>query len=125
MEKTFKSGDCLQYFCVFFENIAKSWPRLVKGHENISLSPNAKIYSIRYYEETTPTLTLCVSGNRFCLNVNRRHKRNNIMFVIDITNFCFTQKCHDDMCSAYRSSIISLPPEIFFSTRIERENISL
>ena len=109
----------------FYENIAKSWPRQVEGYENISPSRNTKAYSIRYYNETTPTLTLCVSGNRFCLNVNRRHKRNNIMFVININNFCFTQKCHDDMCSASRSSIISLPPEIFFSTRIERENISL
>ena len=109
----------------FYENIAKSWPRQVKGHENISVSRNAKVYSVRYYNDTTPTLTLCVSGNRFCLNVSRRHKRNNIMFVIDINNFSFTQKCHDDMCSAYQSAIISLPPEVFFSTRIERETFKI
>ena len=107
----------------FSENIIRTWPTMVTGCENIPVSTNAKIYSIRYYNNTEPTLTLCISSNRYCLNVNRRHQRNNIMFVIDIMNFCFTQKCHYDFCSGYQSPIIGLPPEIFFSTRSDRENI--
>ena len=99
-----------------------TWPKQAIGHENIEPSVNAYVYSIRYYNTREPTLTICVSGNRFCLNVNRRHKSNNIMFVIDIVNFCFTQRCHDDMCRGYESPSFNLPPEIFFSTQLERKN---
>ena len=106
----------------FSQNIAQTWPKQAIGHENIEPSLNAYVYSIRYYNTREPTLTVCVSGNRFCLNVNRRHKNNNIMFVIDIVKFCFTQKCHDDMCRGYESPSFYLPPEIFFSTRLERKN---
>lgn len=113
----------VRYFRV---DIAKSWPRHFAEawpnllEEKIPPSKDAYIYSIRYYNNSNPILTICVSGNRFCLNVKKRHTNNNILFVVDVANFCFTQKCHDDICGGYQSRKISLPPEIFFSTPKER-----
>ena len=114
----------VNYFRV---DIAKSWPRHFAQawpnllEDNILPSKDAYIYSIRYYNKSNPTLTICVSGNRFCLNVMKRHSNNNILFVVDVANFCFTQKCHDDICRGYQSRKISLPPEMFFSTAEEKQ----
>lgn len=55
-----------------------------------------------------------ISGNRFCHNIGRQHKSNNVYYVVDLKNFEYYQKCHDPDCSGYRSKENKLPPEIVF-----------
>lgn len=54
---------------------------------------------------------------RWCQNVNRFHKSNNIMIVVDLKEEVWYQRCHDPDCRKqnYRSSSYSLPKEICMS----------
>ncbi|XP_066574283.1 DNA-directed primase/polymerase protein isoform X2 [Amia ocellicauda] len=54
---------------------------------------------------------------RWCHNVDRFHKSNNIMFVVDLKQELWYQKCHDPVCRAenYRSPSFPLPREVCLS----------
>lgn len=41
-----------------------------------------------------------MARNRWCWNVRRAHKSNNVMFVVDLSQRVFYQKCHDQNCKA-------------------------
>ncbi|POM62298.1 hypothetical protein PHPALM_28565 [Phytophthora palmivora] len=41
-----------------------------------------------------------MARNRWCANIKRPHKSNNIMFIVDIDQRVFYQKCHDPTCQA-------------------------
>ena len=106
----------------YFETqVAITWPKDFDDNIAVRSSPSARVYSIRLYKTPNPKMTIAVSGNRYCLNIQRRHKKNNIFFDVDIENFCYTQKCFDETCKGYKSSSVGLPPEIFFSTKKERQ----
>ncbi|XP_070842083.1 DNA-directed primase/polymerase protein [Chaetodon trifascialis] len=49
---------------------------------------------------------------RWCENVQRFHKSNNIMIVVDLKEEVWYQKCHDPECKNFRSSSSPLPQEI-------------
>ena len=66
-----------------------------------------------------------MSKNHYCLNVGRKNKKNNFFFKVNIEDFCYSQKCHDEVCSSYSSPEISLPPELFFATMQEKLNYSI
>jgi hypothetical protein len=61
-------------------------------------------------EQTSPTsqsfnkrpwlLTYQMCHNRYCENIQRAHKSNNIMFIVDFIGYVFYQKCHDQECQA-------------------------
>ena len=40
---------------------------------------------------------------RFCQNVQRQHKRNGILFLVNYTNMTYAQRCRDPKCSTYQS----------------------
>ncbi|XP_072241131.1 DNA-directed primase/polymerase protein-like [Leuresthes tenuis] len=52
---------------------------------------------------------------RWCENVERFHKSNNIMIVVDFKEEVWYQKCHDPDCRNFRSSSYPLPQEICVS----------
>ncbi|KAI7810523.1 DNA-directed primase/polymerase protein [Triplophysa rosa] len=54
---------------------------------------------------------------RWCHNVKRFHKSNNIMIVVDLTEEVWYQRCHDPNCRRqnYRSSSYPLPQEVCMS----------
>ncbi|DAZ95128.1 TPA: hypothetical protein N0F65_009759 [Lagenidium giganteum] len=41
-----------------------------------------------------------MARNRWCQNIQRAHKSNNIMFVVDLDQRVWYQKCHDATCKA-------------------------
>jgi len=47
-------------------------------------------------------LVLNLFGNRFCENVERAHKSNNVMFVVDFREEAYYQRCHDPDCRGTR-----------------------
>ncbi|KAF4036746.1 Herpesviridae UL52/UL70 DNA primase [Phytophthora infestans] len=59
-----------------------------------------------------------MARNRWCANIRRPHKSNNVMFIVDIDQRVFYQKCHDPTCQAmdFRSPPQPLPPNINLST---------
>ncbi|KAM9576217.1 LOW QUALITY PROTEIN: DNA-directed primase/polymerase protein [Trichechus inunguis] len=51
---------------------------------------------------------------RWCENIGRAHKSNNIMILVDLKNDVWYQKCHDPVCKAenFKSDCFPLPPEV-------------
>ncbi|XP_038569242.1 DNA-directed primase/polymerase protein isoform X1 [Micropterus salmoides] len=56
-----------------------------------------------------------IAKYRWCENVERFHKSNNIMIVVDLKEEVWYQKCHDPECKNFRSSSYPLPQEICVS----------
>lgn len=56
-----------------------------------------------------------IAKYRWCENVERFHKSNNIMIVVDLKEEMWYQKCHDPECKNFRSSSHPLPQEICVS----------
>ncbi|XP_072164738.1 DNA-directed primase/polymerase protein-like [Diadema setosum] len=54
-----------------------------------------------------------ISKNRWCENVGRQHRSNNIMIVVDLRHGVYYQKCHDPVCKEqnFKSEEKSVPPE--------------
>ncbi|KAM8969219.1 DNA-directed primase/polymerase protein isoform X1 [Sarcophilus harrisii] len=55
-----------------------------------------------------------ISKYRWCGNIKRAHKSNNIMILVDLKNEVWYQKCHDPVCRAenFKSDCCPLPPEV-------------
>ncbi|NXC53379.1 PRIPO protein, partial [Aleadryas rufinucha] len=55
-----------------------------------------------------------ISGYRWCENIGRAHKSNNIMILVDLKNEVWYQKCHDPVCREqnFKSQSFPLPPGI-------------
>lgn len=60
-----------------------------------------------------------IANYRWCQNVNRFHKSNNILIVVDLKEEVWYQKCHDPECRSFRSSSYPLPQEISMSYLME------
>ncbi|KAJ8280987.1 hypothetical protein GJAV_G00061830 [Gymnothorax javanicus] len=62
---------------------------------------------------------------RFCQNMGRHHRSNNIMIVVDLKEECWYQKCHDPLCRSvnYRSPNHPLPNEICLSHFMKEEEV--
>lgn len=60
------------------------------------------------------TIIFDVIGSRFCGNINREHKSNNIMIVVNLKSQTLHQSCYDPDCrrSEYRSSSAPLSYEV-------------
>uniref|UniRef100_A0A4X2LWQ8 DNA-directed primase/polymerase protein n=1 Tax=Vombatus ursinus TaxID=29139 RepID=A0A4X2LWQ8_VOMUR len=55
-----------------------------------------------------------ISKYRWCGNIKRAHKSNNIMILVDLKNEVWYQKCHDPVCRAenFKSDCFPLPTEV-------------
>ncbi|XP_074084976.1 DNA-directed primase/polymerase protein isoform X2 [Macrotis lagotis] len=55
-----------------------------------------------------------ISNYRWCGNIKRAHKSNNIMILVDLKNEVWYQKCHDPVCRAenFKSDCFPLPTEV-------------
>ncbi|NXD06831.1 PRIPO protein, partial [Nothocercus nigrocapillus] len=55
-----------------------------------------------------------ISGYRWCENIGRAHKSNNIMILVDLKKEVWYQKCHDPVCREknFKSQSFPLPPRI-------------
>ncbi|XP_069796076.1 DNA-directed primase/polymerase protein isoform X2 [Narcine bancroftii] len=65
-----------------------------------------------------------IGKNRWCENIGRAHKSNNIMIVVDLKREVWYQKCYDPMCRAqrFRSESHPLPHECCLDFLIDLEN---
>lgn len=52
-------------------------------------------------------LLYTVGGTRYCQNVKREHKSNNVYIVVDMLKKVWAQKCFDPDCSTFRGPSIS------------------
>ncbi|XP_030208701.1 DNA-directed primase/polymerase protein [Gadus morhua] len=66
-------------------------------------------------------LVYSILNYRWCENVGRFHKSNNIMILVDLKEEIWYQKCHDPACRAFRSSSYPLPKEICVSYLMKKD----
>ncbi|XP_002123260.2 DNA-directed primase/polymerase protein-like [Ciona intestinalis] len=73
----------------------------------------ARIRKLTYFPATR-VINYDITGTRFCHNIGREHRNNNIMYVVDVTGRSCHQKCYDPDCRAigYKSTSFPLPQEI-------------
>uniref|UniRef100_A0A8C6U8I9 DNA-directed primase/polymerase protein n=1 Tax=Neogobius melanostomus TaxID=47308 RepID=A0A8C6U8I9_9GOBI len=71
------------------------------------------------YFASEQLLVFDIANYRWCENVARFHKSNNILIVVDLKEEVWYQKCHDPDCRNFRSSSYPLPREICLSYLME------
>ncbi|NXR78797.1 PRIPO protein, partial [Pycnonotus jocosus] len=64
-----------------------------------------------------------IFGYRWCENIGRAHKSNNIMILVDLKNEVWYQKCHDPVCREqnFKSQSFPLPPGICLPSLFKEE----
>ncbi|NXM23591.1 PRIPO protein, partial [Oxyruncus cristatus] len=64
-----------------------------------------------------------IYGYRWCENIGRAHKSNNIMILVDLKNEVWYQKCHDPVCREqnFKSQSFPLPPGICLPSLFREE----
>ncbi|KAF5879966.1 DNA-directed primase/polymerase protein, partial [Clarias magur] len=69
------------------------------------------------YFASEQLLVYDIEKYRWCSNVGRFHKSNNIMIIVDLKEEVWYQRCHDPECRRqnYRSSSYPLPQEVCMS----------
>ena len=87
----------LRYY--FEVNVLPKWPKIRK---------NSKITAIKEFGSFHKTIIIGLSAVKFCKNVKREHKNNNIYFCVSVNNASYYQKCHSQECKGYRSEKIPL-----------------
>ncbi|XP_026642758.1 DNA-directed primase/polymerase protein [Microtus ochrogaster] len=63
---------------------------------------------------------------RWCENIGRPHKSNNIMILVDLKNEVWYQKCHDPVCKAqnFKSNCFPLPTEVSLRFLLKEEEFT-
>jgi hypothetical protein len=67
-----------------------------------------------FYFSTGNHIVYDIIGYRYCGNIGRQHRSNNIKYVVNLTDCIYYQKCYDPDCANYRSIECKLPPEVTF-----------
>ncbi|XP_072526428.1 DNA-directed primase/polymerase protein [Salminus brasiliensis] len=64
-----------------------------------------------------------IAKYRWCSNVGRFHKSNNIIIVVDLKDEVWYQRCHDPECRSqnYRSSSFPLPQDVCLSSMLKED----
>lgn len=96
---------------------SSSFPRIDNFISNLVFP--GKIFRIHYFSSVNK-LVYSIVKNRYCGNVKRQHKNNNVKYVVDLNEMYWYQKCYDPDCEQYRSNRTKLPDEICFeyATRV-------
>ncbi|XP_032687922.1 DNA-directed primase/polymerase protein-like [Odontomachus brunneus] len=101
-------------------NQTSPYPEIDKYIQSI-IDPG-KIRVTKYFDKTK-ILSYEIYGNRFCENIGRWHKSNNVYWIVDMNKNEIYQKCHDEDCSGFTSAPKSLPEEIIFMLDTEGDTL--
>lgn len=71
------------------------------------------IFRIHFFP-SVKKLVYSIVKNRYCGNIKRQHKNNNVKYIVDLNEMYWYQKCYDPDCEQYRSNGTKLPDEICF-----------
>ncbi|XP_033324644.2 DNA-directed primase/polymerase protein isoform X1 [Megalopta genalis] len=73
------------------------------------------------YHDSNKVLVYETTGYRYCENIGRCHKSNNVFLIIDLINKTMYQKCHDEDCTGFKSEPKKLPEEVCFQIGDEND----
>ena len=69
-------------------------------------------FRLVYWHTSAPTLHFSVC-NRFCCNIGRQHRSNNVEWVVDLSTCTWHQECLDPECHFFKSTPQRLPLCVF------------
>lgn len=72
-----------------------------------------RIYRLAYFSSSN-TIVYDIVGNRFCQNIKRQHRSNNVKYIVKLESCTYYQKCHDLDCSTFRSHPQQFPEDLKF-----------
>ncbi|XP_063843003.1 DNA-directed primase/polymerase protein-like [Scylla paramamosain] len=87
-----------------------------------SLIGLGNIHSWHYFSQSE-VIVYNIVRYRFCHNINREHKSNNIMYVVSVKEASYYQKCHDPDCRNFRSPSWPLPKSTVFWQAMNEEEV--
>jgi hypothetical protein len=58
------------------------------------------------------TILYAMADHRYCARIQRQHRSNNVLYIVDLNQGQFFQKCLDPDCANWRSEAYSLPPHL-------------
>ncbi|KAI5694244.1 hypothetical protein M8J75_013417 [Diaphorina citri] len=90
----------------------------VDNYIRTRILPHGSIYRNVHFPSTNITV-YDIKGFRYCGNIGRWHKSQNIKLIADVNRGVYYQKCHDQDCASYKSPEWPLPPEILFKIRTD------
>lgn len=64
--------------------------------------------------EVSKTVIYETADYRYCENIGRCHKSNNVFLVVDLPRKVIYQKCHDPECFGFKSKPKLIPEEVYF-----------
>jgi hypothetical protein len=76
------------------------------------LEGNICTFSLGIHQPIPRTISYNMKGNRWCENIGRAHKSNNIIWNVHLIDRVCWQSCHDPDCRGFRGEQIVLPEEI-------------
>lgn len=100
-----KNGECQSSYT------SSPFPRIDTYISNLVFP--GKIFKNHYFPSVNK-LVYSIVKQRYCGNVKRQHKNNNVKYVVDLNEMYWYQKCYDPDCEQYRSNCTKLPDEICF-----------
>ncbi|KAK2579199.1 hypothetical protein KPH14_002719 [Odynerus spinipes] len=110
--------DQRQQISIKDHNTSSQYPEIDKYILNIIKPGKIRVCK---YNEWLRILTYEICGYRYCENIGRWHKSNNIFLIVDLNKKFMYQKCHDEECSGFISSPKKLPEEVSFQLDSEDE----
>ena len=69
-------------------------------------------FSLGVQQPLPRTISFNMKGNRWCENLGRAHKSNNIIWNVHLIDRVCWQCCHDPECRGFRGEQIDLPDEV-------------
>ncbi|XP_043286692.1 DNA-directed primase/polymerase protein-like [Venturia canescens] len=90
----------------------------------LSLVKPGKIRLSKYYEQRR-IIVYEILGNRYCANIGREHKSNNVFWTVDLRTKKVYQRCHDEDCADFVSAPKDIPLEVSFHIDDEEDELFL
>jgi len=73
---------------------------------------NIGTWSLGTHQPLPQTVSYTMKDNRFCDNIGRAHKSNNIIWNVHLIDRICRQGCHDPECHGFRGEAFDLPEEV-------------
>lgn len=87
-----------------------------------SVISTGNIHSWHYFS-LSEIIVYNIVRYRFCHNIGREHKSNNIFYVVHLKTASYYQKCHDPDCRDFRSPSWPLPKSTVFWQDMNEEEM--
>lgn len=87
-------------------------PKLDAYVMSIICKDGGGIYRVTKFAESGHVMYAIKGGYKWCGNIGRHHKSNNVILVADVTRAKMFQKCFDPDCRGYRSNEWDIPGDI-------------